>query len=65
MKSKRTEVKSTLAFHREMYERRLERTKRLGGITERQAADKANDPASFRRGPKPETDEEPNKAATG
>ncbi len=52
MKPMRSNLKNTLTFHRELYERRLQRIQQRGGLTEREAAEKANDPSLFRRGPK-------------
>lgn len=39
----------TLAFHREMYERRLRKMKQRQGLTHKEIVDEANDPAYFRR----------------
>lgn len=53
MKSERTSTRSTLTLHRELYERRLQRMQQRSGISEREAAERANDPSKFRRGPRP------------
>lgn len=39
----------TLTEHLEMFKRRQEQLKRVGGLTFKEALDKANDPAVYRR----------------
>lgn len=51
MLSPNTQEPDTLVFHREMYERRLDRFKQRGGFTEREISDKVNNPSLFRRTP--------------
>ena len=50
----RTSFKNSFRFHREMYERRLQRIQQRSGKTEREVVENANDPALFRRYPRPE-----------
>jgi hypothetical protein len=59
----RTEAKSTLALHHKMYERRLRRIEQRGGLSEREAAEQANDPSLFRRKPRADEAEEGSQAA--
>jgi hypothetical protein len=43
----------TLVFHREMYQRRLRKLQERGGLTEKEIADQANNPAQFKRDAEP------------
>ncbi len=54
MKPMRTSFKNSFQFHREMYERRLQRIQQRSGKTEREVVENANDPTLFRRNPRPE-----------
>lgn len=50
-----TSEPDTLTFHKEMYQRRLRKLKERGGLSEKEIADHANNPALYKR--EPESDE--------
>lgn len=47
--SRNQQEPETLVFHREMYDRRLERLRQRGGLSEREIAVQVNNPSLFRR----------------